>query len=207
VVQQWNSAQTNTGYITLSGSPVLTATRNSSGSPTDAVGFALEGVTTGKFYWEESITLVTSVGTGVGNTSSSSSMGYLGSGTDSISYYQDGSVLGNTGGALLATLATFGSVVMCTALDLINNKIWWRPGTAANWNNDIIGNQNPATNTGGISIVQSGMTIISNAVVPGFDVFATNDALTAAFASSSWLGTPPSGFGPFDPDLMGAMVL
>lgn len=193
MTQQWNVAQTNSA-ITLSGSPALTATRQA--GTADAVGFALESVTAGKFYWEETLTVLNQIASGIGNTSSAFASSYLGQASDSMGYYSTGTVYNN--GAVVTVLSGFGSVVLCTALDLTTNKIWWRPGITADWNNAAIGSQDPATNTGGVSIVQAGMTIIANPVVPGLNLFATNDALTVAFDQSSWQGVAPSGFGPFD---------
>jgi hypothetical protein len=42
--------------------------------------------------------------------------------------------------------------VMAFALDLTHSKLWIKNlSSGSGWNNDIIGNQNPATNTGGYS--------------------------------------------------------
>jgi hypothetical protein len=59
------------------------------------------------------------------------------------------------------------------------------------WNNDVIGNQNPATNTGGIST--TGTPALYPALVYRSD---TADAMqvTGQFSSASWSFSAPAGF-------------
>jgi hypothetical protein len=158
-------------------------------------GFAAPGITSGLLYWETVQTLgSTSAAIGIGNVNSTTASGTrLGSGTDTIGYRTDGSVWNN--GSQVATWAAPGTganVRVCHALDLTNHKYWTRVGPTGNWNNDVIGNQNPATNTGGYTIPSA---VYAAAVVPAFQTFASGDTVTGVFDAPSFVGTPPSGFG------------
>lgn len=75
---------------------------------------------------------------------------FNGGSTNSLGYYGDGTVY--YGGSILTTIAQFNSAssIIGTFADLTAGKIWFYDGTQ--WNNDILANQNPATNTGGISL-------------------------------------------------------
>lgn len=115
---------------------------------------------------------------------------FLGQDAKGLGYYSNAGVYNN--GSQLATYATFASgQLACVAIDLGNRKAWWRLGTGGNWNNDVIGNQNPATNTGG-------QTVPAGTIYPAVCIAHYTDINTAAFASASWSGTAPAGFGPFD---------
>lgn len=74
------------------------------------------------------------------------------------------------------------------AVDFVHSNIWFRVN-GGNWNNDILANQNPATNTGGISF--SGIGTPVWAAWSGLD---NTDAVTAQFQTSSWTYTVPVGF-------------
>lgn len=196
MVQTWSPTQKSPN-ITLSGGNL---TASAGLAATDQPVFALNGVTVGKFYWEVVLNSSGNSGAGIGNVSTSAANGqYIGIGTDTMGWYSTGSVLNNN--AVLATIATFTHVnsLLCQALDLTSaTKKWWgRVGAAGNWNNDVIGNQNPATGTGGLAVPAG---ILAAAVVPGADLFnsATPDTIIGRFASSSWTGTPPVGFIAFD---------
>lgn len=72
------------------------------------------------------------------------------------------------------------------AIDTINNKAWIRNNSGSgNWNNDVIGNQNPATNTGGISI---------SGIGTAFGAFNTTDNNNTATLKGTAVFSIPSGF-------------
>lgn len=195
MTQAWNPSQT-CADITLSGSNLI-ATKTVSNGTNGAV-YAATSVTTGRYYWEIVAVGGASIGGGIGNISTSVGRGqYTGVGADSIGWFPSGQVLNNN--ALSATWATFASGnTLGFAMDLSSNKLWGRVGAAGNWNNDVIGNQNPAVGSqiGGFAIPAG---VLAAAVVPGGNTFATSsDVVTGVFASGSWIGTAPSGFGPFD---------
>lgn len=196
MVQTWDPAHKNAA-ITLTGGNLI---------GTDAGGgyhpcFALNGVTTGKYYWEVTVNVAqSSPSVGIGNVSTSSTTGaWLGVTTDAIGWFVDGGVWNNN--AQVATWEAPGTGSLkrvCLALDLTNNKLWGRVGAAGNWNNAAIGSQNPATNTGGVTV---GAGVLAAAVVPGFNTFTSGDVATGAFDQASWAGTAPGGFSPFDAPL------
>jgi hypothetical protein len=199
MVQSWNPAQTTT-HLTLSNTN-LTTTGNANFYN---CAFALESVTTGKFYWEITLTTITgsSPTVGIGNTASAYDFEYLGDKANTMGWSSanggtPGGVVSNL--TLIATWAAYtvasGAVTLCLALDLINNKLWGRIGAAGNWNNDVIANQNPATNTGGAAIPSA---VYANPVVPGISTLQINDVAVGNFSVGSWIGAAPSGFGPFD---------
>lgn len=167
-------------------------------------GFAQLGVSSGKkVYWETVQTFGSAnASVGIGNLSSSAATGQrLGAGADTIGYRTDGTVWNN--GSQVATWAAPGTgsnVRVCHAYDSVNNKYWTRVGAAGNWNNDVLANQNPATNTGGLAVpaaVQAqGSAQTAAVVVPAFNTYAHGDTVTGVFASASFAGTPPSGFSP-----------
>jgi hypothetical protein len=210
MTQQWNSSQTSAN-VTLSGSPPLTATANA-----DALGitYGTESVTSSSppvpnvgYYWEvllngsgfKSGTDNSAVGIG---TTSSITSGYLGATSDQMSVFPDGNWYNSNAhaGTAAAYDTTGGQVTLCFALDVKNNLIYVRNGTGGNWNSN--GSANPTTQTGGVSITQSGMTITSNPMVPGAQTSefssAPTDVVVAVFDQASWSGTAPNHFGPFD---------
>jgi hypothetical protein len=181
----------------LSGGGTTTISLASGGAHASA--FGSENFTTGKFYWEDIYTWATGSGSGLsgaGNINTTVAAGEFVGQTDKSVGWQasSGTIYYNSGG--IGTVQTRSSGDRgAFALDLTNNKIWFKNLTSASgWNNDILANQNPATNTGGLAL--GNVTLA--AVVPGAGLFNTSDTLTAYFASSLWTGTAPSGFGPFD---------
>lgn len=191
VAQAWNFDKKN-GNVALSGNDLIATTS----SNLDQAVFALDPVlTTGKYYWEIISTGSTaSPGSGIGTLmSSTADSAYVGLGDNAIGWYNTGSVLNNN--AVVNTWATYGpgTVLLCFALDMTNFKLWGRVGAAGNWNNAAIGSQNPATNTGGYAIPST----IRFDVLPAANLHSSGDTVTGVFASASWTGTAPSGFGAF----------
>lgn len=95
----------------------------------------------------------------------------------------------NGTGALLDVGSCVQGDVISIAVDFGNSKIWARRN-GITWNNDILANQNPATNTGGLSFIGLG-----SPVKFGCEIDQGNpDTCTARFSSSSWSFTAPAGF-------------
>jgi len=149
-----------------------------------------------KKYWEILGNTIDnhSVAIGVGFVDGSfvaSSGNFLGSDGHSLGYYN---VAGDiyTGGSSPGTYGAWftNGDVIGLAVDTVNSKIWVRVNSG-DWNFDVIGNQNPATNTGGVSF--SLTAPLYPALV--FRAAASNVyQLTARFTSASWTQTAPSGF-------------
>lgn len=163
--------------------------------------YAIKTGAGGRFYWEVVLTAGASgsVGAGIGVTGSTPTRvlnsTYIGFQDSSIGWFASGGVFSNNGS--LDTWATYtaisSTVRLCFALDLVSNKIWGRVGTAGPWNNAAIGSQNPAVGSqvGGTSLP----TACRTNTVPGIQLFDVNDTGVGVFASGSWAGTPPTGFG------------
>jgi hypothetical protein len=170
-------------------------------------------VTSGKYYWEAKITSTNPsdfiegvVGHGLGNTSTTTVGDQLpGLGTDSVGIYVVGTgtrVDWYVSGGSVATYPLGFTVangdVFGFALDLTNNTVWFRDVTQnSGWYGSAAGD--PATNSNGFSLVQSGLTITSSPVVPGALLLSGGDALVGFF--DSWAGTAPAGFSGFSPYL------
>lgn len=203
-VQTWGANHTSS--ITLSGGNLIaTATADN----VDQEVFGLLTFISGKYYWELilSYSSGSDAGGGIGNDQSPVGGGeYLGGSANGVGWYGTG-VVANTG-SVIATWASFGTgtIRLCFALDLDNHKLWGRLEAAGNWNNDVIGNQNPATNTGGLNLTGLGVVLDRPVTAAGTVKFITNTA-TGAFAASTWLGTPPTGFGPFGGEATAATMI
>lgn len=172
------------------------------GDASSALNFAGRSVAGGvigsgvKRYWE--VTIVADAGgasneVGVGAASAAETFldgEYLGSQAAGLGYYDSGAVFYTAIAG--ATFATFGAGdIICVAL-VGWTKVWFRVN-GGGWNNDILANQNPATNTGGIDITAA----IAADIYPAYDVRNTGSQ-TANFGASALAFTPPSGFTTFD---------
>lgn len=103
-----------------------------------------------KYYAEFTVTAVgagaNTFGVGIASAADPVSA-YLGNSFNGVGFYNGNHVA--QGNLTQTTLFTFTTAdIIGMAVDFFNQKIWWtKNGTT--WNNDVIGNQNPATNTGG----------------------------------------------------------
>lgn len=114
----------------------------------------------------------------------------LGDDNTGLGYDAGGTVkLNNT---TISTIMTYtASDRIGVAVDSMKKLIWFRKNNG-NWNNDIIGNQNPVGGVGGISF--STMSYGSLRLAWGGAISSTVAGVTAAFASASWTDTTPTGF-------------
>jgi len=142
----------------------------------------------GKFYIEYTLTTTTSggsTGPGIGITSAFySSLGLNATGGVMMYPKSNGNIWSN--GSNLQTLATRSSGdVIGMAIDLDNRKAWYRVAPSGNWNGQPT--DNPATNTGGV-------TILAGFIVPFYVSNANAQVTTANFGASAFTGAVPSGF-------------
>lgn len=220
MTQQWDPAL-KAASLTLSN---VNLTASNSSTATYASDHGTEGFASGRYFWQVVLTFSDQAGAGYASYSDAgfppttyAAGNYLGIGPYSFAYFGNGgSVFGNSG-SVLATLASFTSpcTVDC-AIDFNSNLVWWRPstGTGANlWNNAAIGSQNPAVGSqvGGIAIPNSMLTdgavnSVPQAIYPGFTLQNSTDTAVARFAQATWTTSAPSGFGPFDPDVLMAQI-
>lgn len=143
----WNASD-KSASISLSNENLTASTGLSSGTH----GLRATGsFSSGKKYFESNPGLISVLqGVGIANASWPLDNTALGADANGISYRPSGAVVGNN--ATLATLAAYVvNSTISTAFDLTNNKIWFRVN-GGNWNNDVIANQDPANNIGGVSI-------------------------------------------------------
>jgi hypothetical protein len=190
VGQVWNQ-QHKSGSIQLS-ADYLTATKKLEDTH-NATVYGRVSVSSGKYYWEV-LPTGASAGAGIGTTSASVFADrYLGEDANTLGWFGNGQV--DTSNAVAQTWATYPTTGarLCFALDLTNFKLWGRVGTSGNWCNDVLANQNPATNTGGFSLAAA----LQSGVCPAANLQGTTtpDSVVGVFSSASWAGTPPSGFG------------
>lgn len=139
---------------------------------------------------------------GVGiDAGSDSVVGYLGQTSAGVGLYIAGSVATNN--ATAATYFTYTtSNTVGIAVDFFNQKVWWtKNGTT--WNNDIIANQNPATNTGGFTAFTS-PGVFGGGGNPYATVYPAFGSLTRTGNSGTFNGgatafafSRPSGFIPW----------
>lgn len=106
-----------------------------------------------------------------------------------------GTIFSNDANTGLSIGAVTDGDVVGVAVDLDNNKVWFRKGAAGNWNGQVIGSQNPATNTGGASI--SSYSAKTLGPMLGFTAFNSQRFIYNSNGHSGvnpFIGTPPSGF-------------
>lgn len=97
-----------------------------------------------------------------------------------------------TTGIDIGTVTTSNTYMF--AVDLDNDKLWvWNPATSQ-WNGAVIGSQNPATNTGGVSLSsRAGATMY-----PAIAVENPGSIVTANFGASTFVNSTPTGFSTWD---------
>lgn len=179
-------------HITLSGGDLIASTATTA----NQVILAFDPtIGTGKYYWEVVVNGSGAVpGAGIAMASTPVVDGdYLGRYNTGIGWFSGGGVTTNNNFADTWAAYGPGSTRLCFALDMTNFKLWGRVGAGGNWNNAAIGSQNPATNTGGYAIPGS----IRFEVYPAANLGVSGDTVTGVFASASFAGTPPAGFGTF----------
>jgi hypothetical protein len=182
----WNPADKSAG-ITLSNAN-LTAAQNTSGANNVR---AIASHSTGLYYFEAHMDVRTAqLLVGISN-STASLTAFSGNDNNAIAVNSDGQVWlngANPTGSPVASFLTGDTVSV--SVDMGNHKIWFRTN-AGGWNNDILANQNPATNTGGISF----STMAAGPWFPVLSLATLNDAGTANFGATSYAQSVPSGFG------------
>lgn len=183
----WNPADRLN--ITLSGGNLTAAC--SSASPGSGVR-SVTGYTTGKYYWEATMTgwIGTACGPGVALSSATYSIGLTATGSAGLT-----KAGGGTNGAIYVNGSAVGinmgfrssGEIVGIAVDIGAQLIWFRIAPSGNWNNS--GTANPATGTGGISI-----SSIAGTLHAAFLPSNTSDICTANFGATSFSGAVPSGF-------------
>jgi hypothetical protein len=170
--------------ITLSGSN-LVATAASGTNPGVFATRALSGPS----YWQVTATTIAStMSIGIANRSWNNANSLLvGNDANSLGWLNNGTVRQNN-----ATLATIATYVQGDVVEVAVNpqaRLFWGRVNGGNWNNDVIANQNPVGNVGGIDF--SGMAF--GTLLPAFAASTTTGAGTAVF-TSGFAHTAPTGY-------------
>jgi VCBS repeat-containing protein len=156
------------------------------------------GHSTGKYYFEVTITAAGDLAQFilgiVDGSASIANANFVGSDTHGYGL-QPGSSSGQLYNNGAGSTSKYGTAsvgqVVGVAVDFTNSKVSFLNVATGQWLNDVIGNQNPATNTGGLSI--SGL---SGSVYPAasFNRNSGLETLTFNFGATAFSGSAPSGF-------------
>lgn len=203
MTQQWSATRKNAADVLSNAN--LTVTQNGSDGvycPT----VATESFTSGKYYWELHCDTMggpdsNDMLAGIANASyTTGDNNYPGVDTNSFGWFHTIPYDG-TGGTITNGTGTSGNIAgfktgsrLDFALDITNRLFWGRVDGGA-WNVGATGTQDPASGQGGIAIPAG---VFTGGISPVASTFGTSDAWTAHFAQSDWVGTAPTGFGPFD---------
>ncbi len=180
----WNPSDKGAGQTLTNGNLTLT------GTTVEAVR-SINPHTTGKYYFEVTLDAVTgdSQSTGVANSTFVVTT-FAGNTNSAAIFYNSGNMLvGNVTALTIPAISV--THIACHAIDLTNGKWWVRDGASGNWNNDVIGNQNPANNTGGVNI----SSIVSGNMFAAGTSDSSGATTTINFGATAFTGTAPSGFG------------
>lgn len=184
----WNPGD-KSANITLSGSNLI-----ATGTAAALNGMrAVDRQATGKFYWEITVNTGTTGNDTVGVASQVMSLTANMTSTGAGGYY---TALGRGGGVFVNGAVVggigFGTIangtVICIAADFTAGLIWFRLGSAGNWNASVT--PNPATGVGGVG-VGAGPAV---PMYPAANIGNTGDQITANFGDTAFTGTVPSGF-------------
>lgn len=187
----WNPSDKNSN-ITLSNGNLTATSTAASG---DQIVRATASHSSGKWYFEltpgSGTNQWSSGGSAVGYADASAPLTttFLGGDTHSESAFDSDGLYFNAGRLLLWNSNYVSGDIMAIAVDLDNSKFWFKHNISGNWNNDVIGNQNPATNTGGVAFSVVG------AVFPALDLSSLEINIAVAnFGAVAFAGTAPVGF-------------
>jgi hypothetical protein len=184
----WNPLDAHSRFTLSGGNLVATAAAISEDNGVAIV----DGQSSGKYYIE-----ITPTGTFGGNTcigvntlSPSWSSAISNDLSGSYLYFSSGTIYYNGTSSGFTVAAVASGNVICIALDLTNNKVWFRKN-AGSWNGNAT--HDPATNTGGISIATLVATGRRWFVIAGAGLTAT-PVFTLNAGDTTFAQTVPSGF-------------
>lgn len=185
---------------TLSGSNLIVTNTGTSSGDQGARAPSSAGKTSGKYYYE--ITITTKAGggnAGVGAATTASTYTAMGNNATAGSecFASNGAIYSNSTNTGFAVVAPANGTIIGIAIDLDNRKAWFRNwmapvGPADGWNGiQSLSSQNPATNTGGV-------TVPAGTIAPlctfGGSGGVSGNVYTANFGGTVFTGAVPSGF-------------
>lgn len=189
----WNPSAAGTGAGLVFSNGNLTATQSG------ANGFnpmkTVTGHSTGLYYAEYTgILIQTATGGIIGLADSGSLPADIGTTVGTLGFH-DSATTWRSNNSLYASAVfmwvsgnRLGFAVNLTA------KLMWLRINGGNWNNDILANQNPVGNVGGIDLT----SYMAGATAPfylAFTLYQTGDTVTANFSATGTVDTPPTGYG------------
>jgi hypothetical protein len=146
--------------------------------------------TTGKYYFEGTLTLVGAAQTGIGISLGGLALGTgigVTSPTGVCGLNQTGTVYKDGGPLSVVFPGLTNGMVVGVAFDAGSGLVWFREGAAGNWNANA-GN-NPTTGIGGVSVTGPGPYY----PIASFSNFSPEQT-TGNFGATSFVGIIPSGF-------------
>ena len=181
-VTTWNSSDKSANVSLSGGNLVATATTSAAGG---VRGTAV--VNSGKAYFETTITYSSITDNFVGVATLAKSLVTTGAGAAWVDVF--GGWMYINSGANSGNIGNFNSGdVLCTALDLTNQRVWFRRNNGT-WNNS--GTADPSSNVGGfdVSALFTGIAAYPHAMFS-----ATGMTDTANFGATAFAQTMPSGY-------------
>lgn len=180
--------------VTLSGSNLVVTNTGTTTTDQGARGISALGQTSGKFYFETTITnqgAGGNVGCGICTTTAVyTSLGTSGAGGAQM-YPASGNIWANGGNSGFSLGARATGQVIGIAVDLTNRKAWFKKvdGTPTNWNGNAT--HDPATTVGGVTIPAG--TVLPSCTFGGTSGVA-GIVFTSNFGATAFVGAVPSGF-------------
>jgi len=189
--------------VTLSGGNLIATNTGTTSTNQGAHVVFTDGQTSGKFYFEVTLTTFTGgagVGIGIGNTSSTYALlsgSYSGGNMCLVVGHTGSGVITNTSGNSGRSLGVITSGgVIGVAVDVTNRKIWFRTGAAGPWEGAAV-NGDPTNSVSGggqgtpsgtiIPFVTFGSGLAGQAGVAG-------NVFTANFGGAAFNGAVPTGY-------------
>ena len=162
------------------------------GSATTGAVRAVNSDTTNKYYWEITFNVSTNGNTSVGIANPSAVLSTVApTPTNAVVCYRNAGAIwlnGSSTGISIGALTP--PAVVCIAVDIGGNLIWFRIGAAGNWNNNAT--YNPATAVGGVSF--SAIHSAGVAIFPLATYGIAAEQTTANFGPTGFTGAVPAGF-------------
>lgn len=151
------------------------------------------GRSTGKYYFELTITALIPDGQGVGFGNASTDLSAIGGGTqDSVQWRANGQVRSFNSPLTGSPIQTFAAGdILAIAVDFTAGLAWFRSNNSTNWNNN--GSADPATGVGGFNINENSLN--AGPYFPMTTLEINGDTFTANFGATAYTLTAPSGFG------------
>jgi len=186
----WSTTQKDANLTLSGGNLIATA------SSTNVTGFGVRAAdvqSTGKFYWEYT--------TGATYAGTNNAIGLCNGDVVTYGFAQtlgnvailnkSGAIWVNSTQKLTGVGAYTTNALICVAVDLAAQLIWFRVGAAGNWNGSAA--NNPATGVGGVSIAAIAPAYQTSSY-PVATLTSNGDSVTANFGATAFSGAVPAGF-------------